>query len=83
MQPSHTSLGTDLVAVARGFGIAATVLVAEVAGADEVAERVRARGGTTFVRVLVTADEPPRALPPRDGVGNKNAFRAALGLPTF
>ena len=47
------------------------------------AERVRARSGTTFVRVLIGADEPPRALPPRDGVANKIAFRAALGLPTF
>ena len=83
MQPSHTSLGTDLVTVARGFGIAAAMLVAEVAAADEVADRVRARSGTTFVRVLVGADEPPRALPPRDGAANKNAFRAALGLPTF
>jgi hypothetical protein len=35
------------------------------------------------VQVLIDAAEPPRALPPRDGVANKNAFRAALGLPTF
>jgi thiamine pyrophosphate-dependent acetolactate synthase large subunit-like protein len=83
MQPSHTSLGTDLLTVARGFGIAATLLVTEVAAAEEVAERVRARRGTTYVRVLIAADESPRALPPRDGVANKNAFRAALGLPTF
>lgn len=83
MQPSHTSLGTDLVAVAHGFGIATALLVPDQAAAAEVAERVRARTGTTFVRVLVDADEPPRVLPPRDGVATKNAFRAALGLPTF
>jgi len=83
MQPSHTSLGTDLVAVARGFGIPAAVLVPDQGAAAEVAERVRARAGTTFVRVRVRADEPPRVLPPRDGVATKNAFRAALGLPTF
>jgi thiamine pyrophosphate-dependent acetolactate synthase large subunit-like protein len=83
MQPSHTSLGTDLVAVARGFGIAAALSVTDPAAAGDVAERVRARTGTTFVRVLVDADEPPRVLPPRDGVATKNAFRAALGLPTF
>jgi thiamine pyrophosphate-dependent acetolactate synthase large subunit-like protein len=83
MQPSHTSLGTDLIAVARGFGIAEAVLVTDVAAAAEVADRVRARAATTFVRVLIGADELPRALPPRDGVANKNAFRAALGLPTF
>jgi phosphonopyruvate decarboxylase len=38
---------------------------------------------TTFAQVRVDADEPPRTLPPRDGVANKNAFRAALGLPIF
>src|SRR3954465_2695771 len=76
MQPSHTSLGTDLVAVARGFGIAATMLVTDLAAATDVAERVRSRSGTTFARVLIGTDEAPRALPPRDGVANKNAFRA-------
>jgi phosphonopyruvate decarboxylase len=83
MQPSHTSLGTDLVAVAQGFGIAGTLSVPDGGTAAEVAGRVRARAGTTFVRVLVGADEHPRALPPRDGVAAKNAFRAALGLGTF
>jgi thiamine pyrophosphate-dependent acetolactate synthase large subunit-like protein len=83
MQRSHTSLGTDLAAVARGFGIEETVLVTELSAAADVAERVRARVATTFVQVLIDADEPPRALPPRDGVANKNAFRAALGLETF
>ena len=33
--------------------------------------------------VPIHADAPPRALPPRDGVANKNAFRAALGFGTF
>jgi thiamine pyrophosphate-dependent acetolactate synthase large subunit-like protein len=83
MQPSHTSLGTDLIAVARGFGIKETVLVTDGSAAAGVAERVRARAATTYVQVLIDADAPPRALPPRDGVANKNAFRAALGIATF
>jgi phosphonopyruvate decarboxylase len=33
--------------------------------------------------VLVEADEPPRALPPRDGPYIKNRVRAALGLKPF
>ena len=32
------------------------------------------------MQVLIEHREPPRALPPRDGVANKNTFRAALGL---
>jgi phosphonopyruvate decarboxylase len=83
MQRSHTSLGTNLIAVARGCGIRETLLVSDVSSAAQVAERVCARAATTFVQVLIKDDEPPRALPPRDGTNNKNAFRAALGLSTF
>jgi phosphonopyruvate decarboxylase len=83
MQRSHTSLGTDIVAAARAFGIADTMRAGDVTAAVTIAEKVNARAGTTFVQVLIDADEPPRALPPRDGVANKNAFRAALGFDTF
>lgn len=83
MQRSHTSLGTDLVAVAKAFGIADAFAVATDDGTAEIAQRVRARQGTTFAQVLVEADEPPRALPPRDGTYIKNRFRAALGLKPF
>lgn len=83
MQPSHTSLGTDLAAVAKAFGIRHTVRVTDVSAVSEVAERIAARGATTYVHALVDTDEPPRALPPRDGVANKNAFRSVLGIATF
>ncbi|TXS49036.1 aldehyde dehydrogenase [Streptomyces sp. uw30] len=83
MQPSHTGLGTDLVAVARGFGIRDTVRITDPARTEDLAARIKARAGTTYAQVLIATDEPPRALPPRDGVANKNAFRAALGLSTF
>jgi thiamine pyrophosphate-dependent acetolactate synthase large subunit-like protein len=83
MQPSHTGLGTDLVAVARGFGIAGSLPATDLADAAAVAERVRARSAPTFVRVLVTAEEHPRVLPPRDGAANAVAFRGALGFGTF
>ncbi|MFI1332866.1 thiamine pyrophosphate-dependent enzyme [Streptomyces sp. NPDC020845] len=83
MQPSHTGLGTDLVAVARGFGIRDAVRVTGPAQADDLAARIKARTATTYAQVLIATDEPPRALPPRDGVANKNNFRAALGLSTF
>ena len=83
MQPSHTSLGTDLVAAARAFGIESALLATDLASVADIAERVRSRAATTYVQVLIHSEELPRALPPRDGVANKNAFRAALGLPTF
>lgn len=83
MQPSHTQLGTDLVAVAQGFGIQDTVRITDLAQAEDLASRIRARSATTYAQVLIDTTEPPRALPPRDGVANKNSFRAALGLSTF
>ena len=83
MQRSHTSLGTDLVAVAKGFGIADAFAVRSADGYAAIAERARARHGTTFAQVFIEANEPPRALPPRDGAYIKNRFRAALGLGPF
>lgn len=83
MQPSHTSLGTSLVAVAKGCGIEDAFSADRLENADDVAQRVNARGGTTFAAVAIAAEEPPRALPARDGVYLKNRFRAKLGLPPF
>ena len=83
MQRSHSSLGTDLVAVAKGFGIEDAFSTGSLAASDDIARRISARSGTLFVQVLIEAEEPPRALPPRDGAYVKNRFRAALGLKPF
>ncbi|HDR9882406.1 TPA: thiamine pyrophosphate-dependent enzyme [Burkholderia cenocepacia] len=83
MQRSHTSLGTDLVAVAKGFGIQDAFVVDRLDGVAAVVERVRAKNGTTLAQVFIAANEPPRALPPRDGVFVKNRFRASLGYAPF
>lgn len=83
MQRSHSGLGADLVAVAKGFGIADSFMVDSLAAHEEVARRVRARNGVAFVRVLVDPATSPRALPPRDGPFIKNRFRSALGLAPF
>lgn len=83
MQRSHTSLGTDLVTVARGCGIADSRHIARQSELDELVARIRARDATVFAQVRIQATEPPRALPPRDGPFIKNRFRAALGLAPF
>ncbi len=83
MQPSHSGLGADLTAIAAGFGIPTTLRITDSEDVGRVAKHVNARSGTTFVQVLIAAEDKPRALPPRDGVANKNAFRAALGHSTF
>lgn len=83
MQRSHTSLGTDLVAVAKGCGIANAFHLDSVDEFQKIADLATTRQGTTFVQVSIEANEPPRALPPRDGSFIKNRFRSALGLKPF
>lgn len=83
MQRSHSSLGADLVGIAKGFGISDAYSTNSVDLVDEVAQSINGRERLSFVQVFIEADEPPRALPPRDGPYIKNRFRAALGLKPF
>ncbi|WP_286900634.1 thiamine pyrophosphate-dependent enzyme [Thermocrispum sp.] len=83
MQPSHTSQGVDLAGIARASGIADSSKILDPAEVGRLAARVAARSGPLFAQVLIDTDEPPRALPSRDGVHVKNRFRAALGLEPF
>jgi thiamine pyrophosphate-dependent acetolactate synthase large subunit-like protein len=83
MQRSHSSLGTDLVAVAKGFGIATSFSTSDTQSFASLAKLVNARQETIFVQVFIAADEPERKLPPRDGPYIKNRFRASLGLQPF
>jgi len=83
MQRSHSSLGANLVGIAKACGISDSYTISADDGFLQVADRANKRNGTQFNQVLINADEPPRALPPRDGVFIKNRFRAMLGHPTF
>jgi len=80
MQPSHTDSAVDLVGVARSCGIAAAFDIAEETALADFTRRVQQKEQTLFARVAIHADEPPRVLPPRDGVLLKNRFRRAIGV---
>jgi thiamine pyrophosphate-dependent acetolactate synthase large subunit-like protein len=83
MQPSHTSLGASLSAIAVGSGITNSRQVDSYDGLPGLVDSINARRQTTFCQVLVEPDEQPRALPPRDGAYVKDRFRASLGLGSF
>jgi thiamine pyrophosphate-dependent acetolactate synthase large subunit-like protein len=83
MQRSHSSLGTDLVAVAKGCGIHDAFSIDTLAGCDAITSRIQARQNVAFIQVFIDANEPPRKLPPRDGSFIKNRFRSALGFQPF
>lgn len=80
MQKSHTSLGTDLVAVAKACSIQNGQHVTEMQELGVIAEAINAGTGPAIFQVKIKADDVPRALPTRDGVFIKNRFRAVLGL---
>jgi thiamine pyrophosphate-dependent acetolactate synthase large subunit-like protein len=79
MQISHAGLGIGLDRIAAACGFAWTKEIREMAGVDELRERMLRRDGTKFATIKVRPENPPRVLPPRDGVFVKNRFRAALG----
>ena len=80
MQHSHTSLGTDLVAVSKACAIANSHQVVDSSGLKDITAAIAQPKQTSLFQVMVKADEVPRALPIRDGVHIKNRFRESLGL---
>jgi thiamine pyrophosphate-dependent acetolactate synthase large subunit-like protein len=80
MQRSHTSLGTNLAAVAQACGIGNAFQAHDMQAIETIARAVVARDGVTLAQVIVKADDLPRALPSRDGVYIKNRFRQELGF---
>lgn len=81
MQRSHTSLGTNLAAVARACGIANAFEGDTAEVVERLASAVHGKAGPCLAQVAIKAEDVPRALPSRDGVYIKNRFRAELGLP--
>src|SRR5436190_2167571 len=83
MQVSHAGRGISLDQVARTCGFAWTAEIRDMAGVDDLRARLTVHDGVKFACIKITADTPPRVLPPRDGVHVKNRFRAALGYGTI
>lgn len=80
MQESHTAAAVELCGVARACGIKETFDISDELGLREFAGRIPKGATTLFARVAIRADEPPRVLPPRDGVLLKTRFRRAIGI---
>jgi len=80
MQRSHTGLGVDLHRIAAAAGIAAVEIRERAAIAGWRAELHKTSGWPRFATIRVAAENPERALPPRDGVFLKNRFRQYLGF---
>ena len=81
MQLSHAGRGVALDRVAAGCGFGWTREIRDMAGVDLLRARAAAGGGAGLATIKIGMENPPRVLPPRDGVHVKNRFRAALGHP--
>ena len=83
MQRSHTSLGIDLVAVAKACNFDWSIAVNDHSKIKDIATQVNTRVACSFANVLIDANDYPKALPPRDGAFIKNRFREHLGFDPF
>jgi thiamine pyrophosphate-dependent acetolactate synthase large subunit-like protein len=79
MQASHTAKGVELVAIARACGFKETFDIIDETGLRDFSTRIQNAPTTLFASIAIRADEPPRVLPPRDGVLLKTRFRRAIG----
>lgn len=83
MQASHTGLGVNLANVASSCGFRMSETIDTMEGVEKLAKQLANPAGPAFAIVRIAANDPPRVLPPRDGVHTKNRFRAALGFATI
>lgn len=83
MQMSHTSLGTDLVAIAKACSFQWVRDITDAADVPMIAQQINALGGVGLANVHIQAHEYPKSLPPRDGIHLKNRFRQTLGLEPY
>jgi len=79
MQASHTAEAVELLGVARACGFKETFDITDELGLREFSSYIHDAATTLCARVAIRADEPPRVLPPRDGVFLKTRFRRATG----
>jgi phosphonopyruvate decarboxylase len=77
-QPTHTSLGTDLAAIAAGAGITEVRTVTQESQIIEAAELIRKNSGPSFILLKVKPTDPPKLKRQRDAAWTKFRFRQAL-----
>ena len=82
MQASHTAAGVGLTGIARACGFEQAFDITDEPGVREFPVHLHNGAATLFGCIAIRADEPPRVLPPRDGVLLKNRFRRATGVET-
>jgi thiamine pyrophosphate-dependent acetolactate synthase large subunit-like protein len=78
MQTTHTSLSTNLAAIALGCGFRNAVTVSSENELSDVLPRLKKGPGMQFASIKVRIEKLDFSLPPKDGVYLKTRFRQAI-----
>ena len=77
-QRTHTAMGTDLAAIARGCGIVHSLTVRSEDELVAIREHLHGLQAPLFAVVKITPEDLPRVLPSRDGTYVTQRIRTAL-----
>jgi thiamine pyrophosphate-dependent acetolactate synthase large subunit-like protein len=80
-QPTLTAAGVDLVAVAKGSGLAQSVWAADEAHFEKLVDQALASDGPTFICAR-TDDQPPAGVTERDAAKIRTRFMEGLKVST-
>ena len=80
LQRSHTGHGVEISRIAESMGFVWTGVVRTDDDVDDLRGRLGDRNGPRLATIKIKGENPPRVLPPRDGVYIKNRFRSSLGF---
>jgi thiamine pyrophosphate-dependent acetolactate synthase large subunit-like protein len=76
--PTNSGAGTDLAMIAKGCGIADSMLVRAEGEVAQLVSDLRKKKGPIFRVVKVMVEKLDFVMPPQDGAHLKDRFRAAL-----
>jgi thiamine pyrophosphate-dependent acetolactate synthase large subunit-like protein len=76
--PTDSGAGADLAMIAKGCGIADSVMVRDQAAVASLVKDLRSKKGPVFRLVKVMVEKLEFVMPPQDGAHLKDRFRQAL-----
>jgi thiamine pyrophosphate-dependent acetolactate synthase large subunit-like protein len=79
-QTGLTSGRTDLVAIARGFGISNTMTITDMSAVPALAAFLFQAPGPAFAVAKIALSHDPWTLPEKDGAAIAQRFRVAVGV---
>jgi thiamine pyrophosphate-dependent acetolactate synthase large subunit-like protein len=77
-QATHTAMGAELAAIARGCGFAKASTITKMSGLPALRRAIHRNAGLLFASIKIAPADYPKVLPPRDGAWLKHRMREVL-----